>query len=895
MSRVAYRIRVAGALPPRFFEDFSRVTVAGDEAGTTLLADLADMSELHGLLDALRREGLVLVEVRREHAPDPESGGRVEGKPTTRLLSLCRGLAETRGRPPNARSRGWHRHAVRARLPATVDRPHMIEMRAWETGSAMTGTGADGPYIWPAATKPTVDPILDHKLNRPPTRADWVERDRLLELFDRAVERPLTLVAAPAGFGKTTLATQWLASNRAAPVAAWVSLDSRDNDPVRLWTNIAMALERAGCRTDHSVAAFMAAHGGEVIAEVLPRLLASIADMDEDLVILLDDFHFLRDVDCHAQVEFLVENLPQQAHLVVLTRADPGLRIAWLRATGRLSEIRAADLAFTVEETSSLLAVEQVRLSSGSVRDLVQRTEGWAAGLYLATLSMAGRSDPDEFVREVSEGNRFIGDYLTEEVLAGLSDEVRQFIRTMSILDRFSAPLADFMTGSSTSAALLDELERGNLFLIPCDEKRRWFRFHHLFASAARSDLELEEPERVPGLHAAAARWFRDSGHIDEAVMHSLASGSISEAAQLVQANWLRYVGAGRTVTVVGWLDSLGSAAIASDPAVRVTAAWMAAFSGNQAALNDHLTALAQVEELGPLPDGTRSVESAIAMIQGLFGYDGPIAMTKGAQRALELETDGRSPFYSIAHVSRGHAAYVAGDLDLAATLLAKASSNGAAPPIIRMLALACLSLSEGERGRHELSCELAEEALQIIDAVGLRGTPQAAMAYSALGLAQAAGGDITTAATTIEHGLAVRRMNPAQGPWVFHHLLAGAQVALRVGDRGAAMQLAEEASSRLDCYPEGMERMRERLRLVQEAIDATASSAATAQHGELLTERETQILRLLQSSLSLSEIAAELFISPNTVKTHAKAVYRKLGVTSRDEAVQIGRHRLLV
>ena len=305
-------------------------------------------------------------------------------------------------------------------------------------------------------TKPSADPILDAKLHRPPTRADWVERDRLLELLDRAVERPVTLVAAPAGFGKTTLATQWLASNRAPRVAAWVSLDSRDNDPVRLWTHVAIALERAGCcRSDQDVAAFMAAHGGEVIAEVLPRLLASIADMDEDLVILLDDFHFLRDVDCHTQVEFLVENLPQQAHLVVLTRADPGLRIAWLRATGRLSEIRAADLAFTAEETSSLLAVEQVRLSSGSVRDLVQRTEGWAAGLYLATLSMAGRSDPDEFVREVSEGNRFIGDYLTEEVLAGLSDEVRQFIRTMSILDRFSAPLADYMTGSSNSAALL--------------------------------------------------------------------------------------------------------------------------------------------------------------------------------------------------------------------------------------------------------------------------------------------------------------------------------------------------------------------------------------------------------------------------------------------------------
>jgi LuxR family transcriptional regulator, maltose regulon positive regulatory protein len=759
----------------------------------------------------------------------------------------------------------------------------------------MTGTEEDGPAVRRAAPKPSADPILDGKLHRPPTRADWVERDRLLELLDRAVERPVTLVAAPAGFGKTTLATQWLASNRAPRVAAWVSLDSRDNDPVRLWTHVAIALERAGCPSDQDVASFMAAHASEVIAEVLPQLLASIADMDEDLVIFLDDFHFLRDVDCHTQVEFLVENLPQQAHLVVLTRADPGLRIAWLRATGRLSEIRAADLAFTAEETSSLLAVEQVHLSSDSVRDLVERTEGWAAGLYLATLSMAGRSDPDGFVREVSEGNRFIGDYLTEEVLASLSDEVRQFIRTMSILDRFSAPLADYMTGSSNSAALLAELERSNLFLIPCDEKRRWFRFHHLFASAARSDLELEEPERVPGLHAAAARWFHDHGHIDEAVMHSLVSGSSSEAAQLVQANWLQYVGAGRTATVVGWLDSLGPAVIASDPAARVTAAWMAALSGNHAALTDHLTALAEFEQLGPLPDGSRSVESAVAMIHGLFGYDGPVAMTRGAQRALELETDGRSPYYSIAHVSRGHAAYMAGDLDLATTLLVKASHNEAAPPIIRMVALACLSLSEGERGHQELSCELAEEAMQIIDAVGLRGTPQAAMAFSALGLAQAAGGDITTAATTIEQGLTLRWRNPAQGPWVLHHLLAGAHVALRVGQRDTAMQLAEEAATRMDCYPDGMERMRKRLRLVEGAIAATATNAATAQPDEPLTQRETEILRLLQGSLSLSEIAGELFISPNTVKTHAKAVYRKLGASSRTEAVRIGRHRLLV
>jgi LuxR family maltose regulon positive regulatory protein len=760
----------------------------------------------------------------------------------------------------------------------------------------LTGTEADRSSDRPATVRPLVDPLLDAKLHRPPTRADWVERARLLELLDRALERPMVLVAAPAGFGKTTMVAQWLASNRGPRATAWVSLDPHDNDPVLLWTHVAQALERVGCRP-RDLGETSAGHQGEVIAGVLPGLLGAMADMEEELVIVLDDFHFVRDASCHAQVEFLVEHLPPRAHLMILTRADPGLRVSWLRATGRLAEIRAADLAFTVEEASSLLAVEHVRLSDDSVRDLVQRTEGWPAGLYLATLSMSGRPDPDQFVREVSEGNRFIGDYLTEEVLAGHTDEVREFIRAMSILDRFSAPLADSMTGSTNSAALLHELERSNLFLVPLDERRRWFRFHHLFASAARSELELEEPELVPVLHASAARWFRDHGHVDEAVMHSLASGNTSDAAQLVQANWLDYVGAGRAATVVGWLESLGPSSIDSDPAATVTAAWMAALSGDQTALGEHLAALQEFNALGPLPDGTRSVEAAIGMIQGVFGYGGPIEMTEGAQRALELETDGRSPYYSVAHMSRGHAAYVTGDLDLAVNLLAKASHNEAAPPIIRTLALACLSLSEAERGHQELSRELAEDAMQVVDTVGLRATPLASMAFTALGLAQTESGEMRAAVTTIEHGLVLRRTNPAQGPWgALHHILAAARVYLEAGERGTAQQLAEEASARMDRYPEGMERMRERLRLVEAAIRATTDGATTgAQPGESLTDRELDVLRLLQGSLSLSQIAGELYISPNTVKTHAKAVYRKLGVTSRDEAVRIGRIRLLV
>jgi LuxR family maltose regulon positive regulatory protein len=361
----------------------------------------------------------------------------------------------------------------------------------------------------------------------------------------------------------------------------------------------------------------------------------------------------------------------------------------------------------------------------------------------------------------------------------------------------------------------------------------------------------------------------------------------------MVQANWLTYVDAGRAATVLAWLDALGPSSVASDPAARVTAAWMAAMSGDRTALKDHLAALQEFKDVGPLPDGTRSVESAISMIQGVFGYSGPVEMTTGAQRALELETDGGSPYYSVAHMSRGHAAYVAGDLDLAVNLFAKASHNEAAPAIIRVLALSGRSLTESELGHEDLSRQLAEEAMEVVESRGLRGMPQASMAFTALGQAQVAAGELSDAVATIEQGLVLRRKNPAQGPWGgLHHILAASRVALAAGELPMAQQLAEEASARMDDYPEGMDSMRARLGAVQDEIRAPRTESPGS---ETLTDRELEVLRLLQGSLSLRDIAAELYISPNTVKTHAKAVYRKLGASSRTDAVRIARGLLLV
>ena len=757
----------------------------------------------------------------------------------------------------------------------------------------MTGSDATEPLTGLLAPRPPVNQIMEAKLRRPPSRSNWVPRERLTEAMDRAVRHPVTLVAAPAGYGKTTLAAQWLdGANR--PPTAWVSLDKGDNDPDRLWSDVALALEQAGCLLPLNAPS----HGvgrtsGEAPGAVLPAILDALAAMPEAIVLVLDDFHFVHEPSCHEQVEFMLEHLPVQAHLIIMTRSDPGLRLGRFRAAGDLAEIRANDLAFTTGEVVELLAQSDVRLADTTVSALLEHTEGWPAGVYLATLSLSGRPDPDDFVRQFSKGNRFVGDYLTEEVLSRGSERVREFITTVSILDRFTASLCDQVVGIADSAAILRDLERSNLFLVPLDEEREWFRFHHLFAAVARSELDASRPGGVPTLHARAAEWFRARGHIQEAVVHSLAAGNTAAAAQLIQGNWLAYVDAGRAATVLGWLESLGPAAAASDPAAGVATAWLAAFTGDEMLLSESLDALERFHDHGPLPDGTRSVESAIAMIHGLFGYGGPVAMMTGAQRAVELETDSHSPHYAVAQVTLGHAAYVAGDLDEAITPLTRASLSDQAPGVIRALALAVESLVEHERGDLARSRECAELAMRIVDAQSLRSMPQTSLAFTALGQAQAAAGKIDDGLNTLEMGLAIRRRTSAHGPWgMIHHLLVTARIAAEAGRFELARDLAADVNHRMKRFSDGMVAMHARRESVSQLLRAHEADDAL---DEPLTARELDVLRLLQDGLSLNEIAGDLYLTANTVKTHVRAVYRKLGAHSKADAVRSARRRSLL
>jgi LuxR family maltose regulon positive regulatory protein len=737
----------------------------------------------------------------------------------------------------------------------------------------------------------SVDSFLEAKLHWPPRRDDWLPRPRLVTRMQAACDHPVTLLAAPAGYGKTILVAQWL--EEAHPRAAWVSLDVGDNDGNRLWTHVAAALERAGCPVDSTVSDRRVGKDATARGSMLSAIVGALTALSEHVVLVLDDFHFIRDPECHAQVEFLVEHLPPLAHLVLVTRSDPGLRLGRLRASGGLLEIRADDLGFTEDETRAMLERDHVDLDVDSVGLLMQRTEGWPAGLYLASLSLAGRPEPDAFVRHFSGGNRYIGDYLTEEVLSRHTPEVREFIITVSILDRFSAALCDSVRGTTGSAAILRELERTDLFLVPLDDERHWYRFHYLFAAVARSELEVARPDDISSLHQRAADWFAVQGNVDEAVKHSIAAGDTETAAMLVQRHWLTFVDAGRIATVLGWMQEIGSMSDVGGPGAAVTAAWLAALVGDEASLTARLTALDDFRDHGPLVDGSRSVESAIAMIDGLFGYGGPVEMMRAAERAVALETDRHSPFHSLAQVTLGHAAYVAGDLGRALTPLASAGHNDRAPVIARVLGLATESLVEDERGNPERSRACAEAAMEILESHGLRAVPHASMAYTALGRAQTVSGRLDEALLILDHGLALRRETSAYGPWgMIHHLIVHARTAAEAGQATRARALLDELDSRWAHFGDGMEAMRARADAVRLLVRV---EEAMSVGGEPLTERELDILRLLQRTMSLGQIADELYVSANTVKTHSQSIYRKLGVHTRAQAVLAGRQQGLV
>ena len=733
------------------------------------------------------------------------------------------------------------------------------------------------------------DAPIETKLHPPGVRGEWVERSRLIDELAHTAAK-LVLVDAPAGFGKTTLVAQWRSTPAEKRSFAWVSLDRDDGDPGRLWSYIVSALTRACPAFDgKAILQELRAQAPEFTAAVLPVLANELAALSAPVVLVLDDYHMIRDRRCHEQIRFLLLHLPPSAQIVIITRADPPLPLARLRAAGEMAEIRARELRFTPDEAAELIAaVAGIRLGVPDLGQLMERTEGWPAGVYLAAVSLRGHPAPHAFIRQFTGNNRFIVDFLAEEVLSRQPAEIQQFLARTSLLERFCAPLCDAVTGVAGGSAIIEVLERENLFLVPLDDNRQWYRYHHLFAQLLRSRLARTEPALMTTLHERASAWHEQAGHAEEAVQHALAAADATSAVRLIARYWPAYVDSGRTATVSGWMRALGDDRIAASPLAAHCAAWAAGFAGDRNGVRRWLAVLQAGSHDGPLPDGMRSLESSAALLQASFGFDSLPVMRESAGTATRIETDPASPYYALARATLGFCHYLSGDYAAAVRPLEEAVQSEASLQLVRMFAYAVLAMALVELGRLSRAQECAHAARNVAITGDLGRLPQAIMAYAATAAVQAARGRFDQARSELEPVLELRRKTPGLGPWsTIVPTLLLARVCIEAGDKAGAAELAEEAREMLAARPDGAGALQARLAELDRRIGGGNQEGRTA---EPLTEREAAVLRLLGGTLSLREIGNELYVSTNTVKTHTQAIYRKLGVSTRHEAVAQGK-----
>lgn len=378
----------------------------------------------------------------------------------------------------------------------------------------------------------------------------------------------LVLVEAPAGFGKSSLVLQWRASPAEGRQFAWVSADSRDNDFARFWWHLISALQRASPELEaRDLLSRLLPHAADLQESLLPMLENELATLSAPVVLVIDDYHLISNPECHEQMAFLLTHLPPTAQIVLITRVDPPLPIGRLRAAGDLVEIKMPELRFTATEAGEVVrAVSDVQLDDADLDVLLERTEGWPAGIYLAALSLRGQPSPSRFVRQFSGGNRFITEFLVEEVLSDQPRQIMEFLCRTAILDRFTPALCDAVVGSSNAAGIIDVLERENLFLIALGDDRHWYRYHRLFGYTLRSLLMETEPDNVPALHARASRWYRRRGSAEEAITHALAAGDTAGAIAVLAGSWPGLMAKGRIVEFQTWLNSIGDGRIVASP-----------------------------------------------------------------------------------------------------------------------------------------------------------------------------------------------------------------------------------------------------------------------------------------------------------------------------------------
>ena len=677
------------------------------------------------------------------------------------------------------------------------------------------------------------------------------------------------LVVAPAGYGKTTLLSQWAA--RDARPFAWVSVDERDNDPRVLLKHVAAALDRIEPIDAGVVGALESP--GRVWGAVVPRLSSELGARTSPFVLVLDGADALVSADSLQAIGILIENVPAGSMVALAGRSLPGMPIASLRVGGPLLEIGPYELALSRREAEILLRAAGVTLDENEVSDLLRRTEGWPAGLRLASFGEASGGD-------------LVADYLRSECLSSLDPRVLRFLQRTSILEQMCAPLCNAVLGARGSAAELEEIDRANLFLVQLDHQRGWYRYHHLFRELLQRQLEESEPDLVPVLHRRAAAWHEAHVAPEPALFHAHAAGDIDEAARILSSIAQQVHDSGRAAVVEGWLDLFDvDERLDRHPAVAVQGSSILAARGHAEEADRWLHAAER--GVASRRRGVAAIRPRIAVMRAALCADGPAQMLADARAALsKLVAD--DPWRPAALLVRGTAEVLLGDVERADAALSEAADRAATTGSTetRAVALGERAMLAAARDDGRTADALAEEAQRVIEEGELGEYPTSALALAASARSRLRHGQwdharrLLTAATRVTPHLTHAL------PWLAVQArieVADAFVTLR--DRGAARQMLEEAVGILVVRPD-LGVLGAALGALEVEISAMPDVRNAGSSG--LTRAELRLLPLLSTHLSFREIGERLHVSRNTIKTQAISVYRKLGVSSRSEAVAV-------
>jgi LuxR family transcriptional regulator, maltose regulon positive regulatory protein len=725
------------------------------------------------------------------------------------------------------------------------------------------------------------------KLWPPVLRPVLVPRERPLAILRSGEGCTLTLVDAPAGSGKTTALAQWLAADADRISACWFSVDPSDNDPTRFWTYAITAVREAiPGFGDASLAALRG--GADVATFVLPPAINELAAADPRLALVVDDYHLIRNPAIHWQVEQLLDHLPDGVQVVISTRADPPLPLSRWRGRGQLAELRAADLRFSGPEASALMERMRLDVRAADVERLVERTEGWAAGLSLAGLSMSGRDDTSGFVRDFAGTDRHVLDYLGSEVLAGLAPEAQRFLVRSSVLGRLSGPLCDAVLRRRGSGRLLQELEHSNAFVVPLGGTREWYRLHHLFGEVLQSELRTEHAGLVPLLHRRASRWFAEEGMTFEAIEHAVEAGDGGLVADLLGPVSLAYLGAGQVDTVRSWLDRLGEESVAADPRLCLVAGAGQIVLGDDPEMTRWLARAEERPYDGPLPGGPATIEAGVATVRGIVTSGRLSEHLEAARRAVELERGEQTIWWHLACGGLATALYWTGDRDEARPYFEVAARSPL--PLLAGAAYGYLGMLAADNGDAAAADRYSTEGERLGEEHKLLTSPPYGRVLLARGRAHGLRGAPSASISSLESAVAVLRPGPYPVEladallWLARaRHLAGSEESARAA-RGEARLVLEDLPE-LGILAERWEAT-ERLLRGEQPSDAAAPPLAIDE----LSARELDVLQMLPTALSEAEIGQELFISYHTVHSHVRTIYRKLGTSSRAQTVERAR-----